>query len=95
VTAFEVAELGYRWGAAEPSGRIRINWATMQLRPTLVDYVLAHELAHLKEPHHGPAFWNLLGRVQPDYVERRTELARAGVSVWISSSIARHDEMGG
>jgi predicted metal-dependent hydrolase len=80
---FEVAELGYRWGSAEPVGRIRINWATMQLRPALVEYVLAHELAHLKEPHHGPAFWQLLARVQPDYVERRTELARTGALVWL------------
>jgi predicted metal-dependent hydrolase len=83
VTAFEVAELGYRWGAAEPSGRVRINWATMQLRPTLVEYVLAHELAHLREPHHGPSFWSLLGRALPDYAERRTELARVGSGVWL------------
>ncbi|HEY4912341.1 MAG TPA: SprT family zinc-dependent metalloprotease [Candidatus Dormibacteraeota bacterium] len=86
VTAFEVAELGYRWGAAEPTGRVRINWATMQLRPSLVEYVLAHELAHLKEPHHGPSFWNLLARVQPDYIERRTELARVGASIWIGAN---------
>jgi hypothetical protein len=59
-TAFEVAELGYRWGTTEPSGRVRINWATMQLRPALVEYVIAHELAHLKEAHHGPTFWELL-----------------------------------
>jgi predicted metal-dependent hydrolase len=82
-TAFEVAELGYRWGTTEPSGRVRINWTTMQLRPALVEYVIAHELAHLKEAHHGPAFWELLARVQPDYVERRTELARTGAKVWL------------
>jgi predicted metal-dependent hydrolase len=86
VTAFEVAELGYRWGAAEPTGRVRINWATMQLQPALVEYVLAHELAHLKEPHHGPAFWALLARVQSDYMDRRTELARVGASIWIGAN---------
>jgi predicted metal-dependent hydrolase len=48
------------------------------LRPALVEYVIAHELALVKEAHHGPAFWELLARVQPDYVERRTELARTG-----------------
>jgi predicted metal-dependent hydrolase len=89
VTAFEVAELGYRWGATEPSGRVRINWATMQLRPALVEYVMAHEIAHIKEPHHGPAFWELLARVQPDYIERRTELARAGALVWLGDPQAR------
>src|SRR5207302_10028222 len=41
----EVAELGYKWGAATPEGRVRIHWAAMQLRPELVEYVLAHELA--------------------------------------------------
>jgi predicted metal-dependent hydrolase len=83
MTTFEVAELGYRWGSAEPVGRVRINWATMQLRPALVEYVVAYELAHLKEPHHGPSFWHSLARVLPDYVERRTELARDGASVWL------------
>src|SRR5664279_4923497 len=73
-------------GGPVDTGRVRINWATMQLRPSLVEYVLAHELAHLKEPHHGPSFWNLLARVQPDYIERRTELARVGASIWIGAN---------
>jgi predicted metal-dependent hydrolase len=85
VNSFDVDELGYRWGVAETSGRVRINWATMQLCMPLVEYVLAHELAHLQEPHHGPAFWQLLGRVQPDFAERRTELARVGTGVWLGS----------
>ena len=42
----------------------------MQLRPALVEYVLAHELAHFREPHHGPVFWQLLGRAMPDYDDR-------------------------
>jgi predicted metal-dependent hydrolase len=78
----DVADLGYKWGAAMPDGRVRIHWATMQLRPALVDYVLAHELAHLQEPHHGPTFWALLGRVMPDYEDRRAVLARVGTNLW-------------
>lgn len=42
------------------------------------NYVLVHELAHLREPHHGPAVWELLGRAVPDYEERKTQLARIG-----------------
>ncbi|AEF43145.1 M48 family metallopeptidase [Hoyosella subflava] len=80
--AVEVADLGNKWGAALPSGRVRIHWATMQLRPTLVEYVLAHELAHLREAHHGPAFWQLLGRVMPDYDQRKKQLADTGASLW-------------
>ena len=81
--ALEVADLGRKWGAAAPGGRVCIHWAAMQLRPPLIDYVLAHELAHLREPHHGPAFWQLLARVMPDYDERKTELARVGSNLWL------------
>jgi predicted metal-dependent hydrolase len=78
----DVADLGHKWGSAAPDGRVRVHWATLQLRPSLVDYVLAHELAHLQEPHHGPAFWALLGRVMPDYEDRRAQLAREGSRLW-------------
>jgi len=79
----EVADLGHKWGVATPGGRVRIHWAAMQLRPPLVDYVLVHELGHLREPHHGPTFWQLLARVLPDYDERKTELARVGSGLWL------------
>lgn len=84
--ALEVADLGYKWGAATSGGRVRIHWAVMQLSPGLIDYVLAHELAHLREPHHGPAFWELLGRAVPDYDERKTELARIGAGLWFGKA---------
>ncbi|MDN5779652.1 MAG: M48 family metallopeptidase [Humibacillus sp.] len=78
----EVADLGHKWGSATAGKRVRIHWATLQLSPALVDYVLAHELAHLREPHHGPDFWQLLGRVMPDYDERKQELAKRGAGLW-------------
>lgn len=80
--AIEVADLGHKWGSATAGKHVRIHWATLQLCPALVDYVLAHELAHLHEPHHGPDFWQLLGRVMPDYGERKQELARRGAGLW-------------
>lgn len=82
-TELEVADLGHKWGSATAGRRIRVHWATLQLRPTLVEYVLAHELAHLREPHHGPLFWQLLGRVLPDFEDRKNELARVGAGLWI------------
>ncbi|ORC20171.1 hypothetical protein BXO91_23975 [Rhodococcus qingshengii] len=86
--SIEVADLGNKWGSALPSGRVRIHWATLQLRPTLVEYVLAHELAHLREPHHGPAFWQLLGRALPDFDERKGKLADIGGTTWTGHTLA-------
>ena len=79
----EVGDLGHKWGAASAGGRVRIHWAAMQLRPALLDYVLAHELAHLREPHHGPAFWVVLRRAMPDFDDRKDELAMTGSGLWV------------
>lgn len=82
----EVADLGRKWGSATAGRRVRIHWATLQLPPAFVEYVLVHELAHLLEAHHGPAFWRLLGRVMPDYEERKRELARRGARLWFGET---------
>jgi predicted metal-dependent hydrolase len=84
----EVADLGHKWGSATAGRRVRVHWAALQLSPALLDYVLAHELAHLREPHHGPEFWQLLGRVMPDYDERKQELARRGADLWFGATQA-------
>ena len=86
--AISVADLGHKWGSASAHGRVRLHWATFQLPPALVDYVLTHELAHLREPHHGPAFWQLLGRAVPDYDERKVQLARKGSQLWMGDVTA-------
>lgn len=82
----EVADLGRKWGSATAGRRVRIHWATLQLSPPLIDYVLAHELAHLREAHHGPDFWQLLARVMPDYDERKKELACRGARLWFGGA---------
>lgn len=84
--AIEVADLGCKWGSATAGRRVRIHWATLQLSPPLIDYVLAHELAHLREAHHGPDFWQLLARVMPDYDERKKELAQRGARLWFGGT---------
>jgi predicted metal-dependent hydrolase len=83
ITELDVRDLSYRWGAAEARGRVHLHWAVMQLPQPLIDYVVAHELAHVREPHHGPDFWRLLARVQPGYEERKAKLARVGEQVWL------------
>jgi predicted metal-dependent hydrolase len=84
--AIEVADLGRKWGSATSGRRVRIHWATLQLSPPLVDYVVVHELAHLREAHHGPAFWQVLARAMPDYDERKRELAHRGGGLWFGGT---------
>lgn len=67
-------DLGFRWGSCGSSGTLLFNWRLLQLPVRLVDYVITHELAHLIELHHTPAFWQVLDRVMPDWKERTNEL---------------------
>lgn len=67
-------EPGYRWGSCGRNDILFFNWKLMQPPPHLIDYVVAHELAHLLEPHHAPEFWSVLDRAMPDWRERREEL---------------------
>lgn len=65
-----------RWGSASTRGTISLNWRLLCLPDELLDYVVVHELAHLREMHHGPAFWALVATVLPDYAQRRAALRR-------------------
>lgn len=66
------------WGSCSAWGRILFNWRLIQLPPRLVDYVVAHELAHLIELNHSSAFWQLVERLYPDWREARRGLRRYG-----------------
>jgi predicted metal-dependent hydrolase len=57
---------------------VNFHWATIQLPPSVIDYVIVHELAHLREPHHTPEFWRMVERALPDYDERKRWLAANG-----------------
>jgi predicted metal-dependent hydrolase len=71
--------LSHRWGSTTKAGRITFNIDVIKLPPMLLDYVIAHELVHLKIPNHSPAYWRLLGRVMPDWERRRERLARVEI----------------
>jgi len=83
VSALRVRALGYRWGSCGSDGTLNIHWATMQLPPDLIDYVLVHELAHVRQHDHGPAFWATVERAMPDAGARRIRLRRAGPDLWL------------
>jgi len=67
-----------RWGSCSTASGIRLNWRLIHLPPHLVDYVVAHELAHLVEMNHSPRFWAEVERVYPDWRAARAELKQRG-----------------
>lgn len=64
-----------RWGSCTPDGAIRLNWRLVHFPLEIVDYVIAHELAHLRELNHGPRFWSTVGHLFPEF-ERAREWLR-------------------
>ena len=84
----EVRDVGRRWGTYRSdggagAGRMALHWAVFQLPPRLVDYVIAHELAHIKISGHGPEYWRLLRRAIPECEALKTELDEMGRRVWL------------
>lgn len=63
-----------RWGSCSPSGRISLNWRLVQMPPQVCDYVLLHELTHLRHLNHSKRFWHELERVCPWHREARAWL---------------------
>lgn len=70
-----------RWGSARTDGHIRLNWRLIHLPISQIDYVVVHELAHLREMNHSPRFWETVGEVMPDYAQRRQALRQAPVNL--------------
>lgn len=77
-SAVTVQDLGFRWGSCGKGGRLYFHWQSILLPPRIVDYVVVHELVHLREPHHTPAFWRAVERILPDWELRRRWLAEHG-----------------
>ena len=65
-----------RWGSCSLRTGIRLNWRLIHFPREIVDYVVAHELAHLREMNHSPRFWAVVGQLYPDYQAARGELKR-------------------
>lgn len=66
-----------RWGSCNQTS-LRLNWRLIHLPPELVDYVVAHEVAHLVEMNHSPRFWAVVERIYPDWRAARAELKQRG-----------------
>jgi predicted metal-dependent hydrolase len=65
-----------RWGSCSRRGTISLNWRLIQTPVSVRDYVILHELAHLKEMNHSKRFWREVARLCPDYKEAENWLKR-------------------
>lgn len=75
---FRLSQAKTRWGSCNSRGFITLNWRLIQLPLHLIDYVVAHELAHLIEMNHSKAFWAVVEKVCPGYRVVRRELMEYG-----------------
>ena len=69
-----IRHMKQRWGSMSMSSRLILNRRLIEAPVDAIDYVITHELCHIAERSHGPAFYNLLDRILPDWVERKKRL---------------------
>lgn len=67
-----------RWGSCSSRGNLNFSWRLIMMPEHIVDYVVVHELSHIRHRNHGKEFWALVGSVLPDYTERRDWLKQNG-----------------
>ncbi len=77
-----LSNAGTRWGSARIDGSIRLNWRLIHFKPNVIDYVVAHELSHLRVMDHSPRFWDTVRTVVPDYATLRGQLKDDAVPRW-------------
>ncbi|CAM4212175.1 YgjP-like metallopeptidase domain-containing protein [Bordetella tumbae] len=65
-----------RWGSCTSDGNIMLNWRLIHFAPAIIDYVIAHELAHLREMNHSQDFWAEVGQILPGFEEAKNVLRR-------------------
>jgi predicted metal-dependent hydrolase len=73
-TKLSLSNAGTRWGSASADGSIRLNWRLIHMRASVIDYVVAHELSHLRVMNHSAHFWDTVRTVVPDYAALRRQL---------------------
>ena len=77
-----LSSAGTRWGSASADGSIRLNWRLVHFTQSVIDYVVVHELSHLRVMDHSPRFWDTVRSVLPDYAQMRGQLKDDSVPRW-------------
>jgi predicted metal-dependent hydrolase len=77
-----LSSAGTRWGSASVDGSIRLNWRLIHFKLSVIDYVVVHELSHLRVMDHSPRFWDTVRTIVPDYAELRSQLKDELIPTW-------------
>jgi predicted metal-dependent hydrolase len=80
-SSIKVLELRNRWASWTPKNGLNFNWKCAMARVPVLDYIITHEMVHLKYPSHSPAFWNELDKKMPNYREHENWLKQNGVKM--------------
>ena len=72
-----------RWGSAKSDGSIRLHWRLIHFGQDVIDYVVVHELSHLRVMDHSPRFWDTVRAVVPDYASLRGQLKDEAIPRWV------------
>ena len=78
-----LSNAGTRWGSARMDGSIRLNWRLIHFRQAVIDYVVVHELSHLRVMDHSPRFWDTVRAVVPDFAALRGQLKEEVAPRWV------------
>ncbi len=70
-----------RWGSCSSRGNLNFNYKIVLLPERLADYIIVHELCHLRELNHSKKFWDLVAQVVPDYAERKNDLKKIRIQL--------------
>ncbi|MBL8038462.1 MAG: M48 family metallopeptidase [Nitrospira sp.] len=77
----DVRELGHRWASCSQKGNLVFHWKCMMAPPTIIDYIVVHELCHFHHLNHTKGFWNEVDKVMPCYRERKEWLKKNGAAM--------------
>ncbi|CAB3694634.1 hypothetical protein LMG26685_04978 [Achromobacter mucicolens] len=76
IRRWRLSSAATRWGSCTSDGNIMLNWRLIHFAPSIIDYVIAHELAHLREMNHSQDFWREVGQILPDFEDAKNILRR-------------------
>jgi len=77
----QIKDLGYRWASCGTNGELHFHWKCLMAPLSVIDYIIVHELCHLRYRDHSDAFWNEVDKVLPDYRERKEWLRGRGAGL--------------